>query len=123
MDAQEPHRPARGRGTASADTLGDMTTSPQAADAPRDDRDQAVRRAGRLRRTLVGTAAAGSLGLAAVLGTGALGQSSASPSANAAQSGSSSSTSSDTSSSSTTGSGSTSVASGSGSTHATTSGS
>lgn len=108
--------------------LGDMTTSPHRASAPRD-RDQAVRRAGRLRRTLVGTAAAGSLGLAAVLGTGVLGQSSGSTSASAAQSGSGSASSTQqsigSSSSGATGSGSTSVSSGSGSgsTHATTSGS
>jgi hypothetical protein len=36
------------------------------------DRDHAVRRAGRLRRTLVGSSAAASLGVAAVLGLGAL---------------------------------------------------
>ena len=36
------------------------------------DRDRAVRRAGRLRRTLVGTSAAASLGIAAVLGISAL---------------------------------------------------
>ena len=36
------------------------------------DRDHAVRRAGRLRRTLIGSSAAASLGVAAVLGLGAL---------------------------------------------------
>ena len=52
------------------------------------DRDRAVRRAGRLRRTLVGTSAAASLGIAAVLGISALDNASTS----AAQSSTTSST-------------------------------
>ncbi len=89
------------------------------------DRDRAVERAGRLRRTLVGTSAAASLGLAAVLGVGALGSSSASTAAQGStgtstggSAGTSSSTSSSSSQSTAPG-----LSAGSGSSHASTSGS
>ena len=65
------------------------------------DRDRAVRRAGRLRRTLVGTSAAASLGIAAVLGVSALdnGSTSAARSSTTSSTGSGSSSSSSTSTS------------------------
>ena len=65
------------------------------------DRDRAVRRAGRLRRTLVGTSAAASLGIAAVVGISALdnGSTSAAQSSSTSSTGSGSSSSSPTSAS------------------------
>ena len=86
-----------------------MTTEPD----PRLDRDRAVRRAGRLRRTLVGSSAAASLALAAVLGVSA-----AQSSTGTAASDSNTST-----GSTNTGSNGTTLSSGSGTSNATTSGS
>jgi|tagenome__1003787_1003787.scaffolds.fasta_scaffold19430407_2 hypothetical protein len=79
-------------------------------------RDQAVRRSGQIRRALVGTSVAGSLGLAVVLGVGALGTGST------VADGSTTSQSSQTSEQSST-AGSVTLGQGTGSSHASTSGS
>ncbi len=87
------------------------------------DRDRAVDRAGRLRRTLVGTSAAASLGLAAVLGVGALGSSSTSTAAPGGAGTSTSSTGTSATGSTSNQSTAPGLSAGSGSSHASTSGS
>lgn len=123
MGSQEAHRsqvPVAQGPHSNRHHSGGMTTAPR-PDVSHD-RDRAVRRAGRLRRAVVGSAVAATLGVSALVGAGALGGTAASTASTA--------TGTSTTSSTSTGSGSTSstattptLSSGAGSSHATSSGS
>jgi len=126
MDAQVPHSRSEvgDQPTHSIGAHGGSMTTPSlspAAPDPRTGRDRALRRSGRLRRTLVGGSVAASLAVAGLAGAGALASASSTAATHAVSGTSSSSTGS--ASSGTSGTSSTSLGSGSGTSHATTSGS
>ncbi len=132
MDAQVPHSRSEvgGQPTHSIGAHGGSMTTPSLSPAAPDprtgrDRDRALRRSGRLRRTLVGGSVAASLAVAGLAGVGALASSSSTAAAHAVSGTSSSSSSSSSSStgSASSGTSGTSLGSGSGTSHATTSGS
>ena len=130
MDAQVPHSRSEvgGQPTHSIGAHGGSMTTPSLSPAAPDprtgrDRDRALRRSGRLRRTLVGGSVAASLAVAGLAGAGALASSSSTAAAHAVSGTSSSSSSSTGSASTASGTSGTSLGSGSGTSHATTSGS
>ena len=128
MDAQVPHSRSEvgDQPTHSIGAHGGSMTTPSLSPAAPDprtgrDRDRALRRSGRVRRTLVGGSVAASLAVAGLAGAGALASASSTAATHAVSGTSSSSTGS--ASSGTSGTSSTSLGSGSGTSHATTSGS
>ena len=100
---------------------GTMTTAPR-PDVSHD-RDRAVRRAGRLRRAVVGSAVAATLGVSALVGTGALGGTAATTAAGTGTSTTSTSSTSTSSGSTSSTATTPTLSSGTGSSHATSSGS
>ena len=123
MGSQEAHRsewPAAQGPHSNRLHSGTMTTAPR-PDVSHD-RDRAVRRAGRLRRAVVGSAVAATLGVSALVGTGALGRHRTATTA--AGTGTSTTSATSTSSGSTSSTATTpTLSSGTGSSHATSSGS
>ena len=92
MDAQVPHSRQRGRGPAHAQHRGarwlhdhtyPLARRPDPSPRAGRDRDRALRRSGRLRRTLVGGSVAASLAVAGLAGAGALASSSSTAAAHA----------------------------------------